>query len=254
MPGATVFGSNNLNIQPNLVRAPVDPLELAIKQAQLYNLQQEPDLRRQQLKLQQLGLQETQQHNVQDETLGYRGQDLTAKNQAGVLAEATRHNVQDESLGQGRLAEDVRYHDATVADANKQREAGLTQSFIAHLTSRPDIDINTLAQTFKNRGLPEFADALVTEKAKKVSDRIDQFREDAGALQKTGQGDKVPALVETLRKEMPNEWKYIKQHLPPDVNTGINSGPPSKLQPKGVVDLLELLASPPEYAARRLLK
>lgn len=103
--------TGGLNIQPNIIREPVDPLERALKLAQLYNLQNEPRVQDRQL---------TQQAN-RDETsknLGFAQLSLeqkkaevakfladnNVKHDSAALAEANRHNVATETQSTDQLA------------------------------------------------------------------------------------------------------------------------------------------------------
>lgn len=202
------FTGAPLDIRPRIVASPVDPLEQAIRQAQLYNLQQEPDIRRKQLGLQQLGLTEQQRHNKADEVATTRSQDVAIRGQDVTATDAANN-----------LAETIRFHTATIEDANKQREAGLTQALIAHLTPLavgvPGFDVNTLADTLKRRGLGEVADAITQSKAQHVSDKVDQLNTQISAAK--GNQKVVNALVNQAKGDP--DWKYIQPHLPAEVDT-----------------------------------
>lgn len=157
----------NLDLRPQIIRQAPDPLELALKQAQLYQLQQDPKLRERALTLQALGLEhnhendlalrkiqeanllETTRHNTSTENLTYNQQQ-----------EIGRHNVADETVNFGNLTETNRYHTGLLDESKAGRQDQLTSSILAHLPQESLVKPEVLARTLSKRGVPEYEAAL----------------------------------------------------------------------------------------------
>lgn len=160
-----VFSSGGLNIQPNIIRAPVDPLERAIKEAQLYNLQQDPRFRERQLTLEALGLQNTQANH-----------EAMMRVQEGQLAETGRHNKAIEGVDVGQLGEATRHNIATEASATRgqdiqaadsvgQQRAQVTTAML-HTILNDFNDPNNkavAAETLARLGYPQLKETLGTQ-------------------------------------------------------------------------------------------
>lgn len=152
---------------PRIVQ-PVDPLERAIKQAQLYNLQQDTGLRQRQLTLQQLGLEHNQENDKAMRRLQEAGLLENIRHnkseegyQTGVLGETTRHNIAGEGVQRGELAETTRYHDLTVQDSREGHKTAVTTALINNLLNDPRPEAHALAaSTLTKLGYPELEQAL----------------------------------------------------------------------------------------------
>lgn len=163
MPGYS-FNSGGLKLNPVITAAPVDPIEIAIKQAQLYNLQQDPKLRERALTLQQLGL----EHNQAND-------DAMRRIQEAGLLEQTRHNTATEKVATGQLGEETRHNitgegltargqDITAADSANQQKSAVTVALIHTLlgTYGDDNAKSVAAETLSKLGYPQLKESLGT--------------------------------------------------------------------------------------------
>lgn len=164
MPGYS-FNSGGLKLNPVITAAPVDPIEIAIKQAQLYNLQQDPKLRERALTLQQLGL----EHNQAND-------DAMRRIQEAGLLEQTRHNTATEKVATGQLGEETRHNitgegltargqDITAADSANQQKSAVTVALIHTMLGNldpKDQDHHIAAETLSQLGYPQLKNALGT--------------------------------------------------------------------------------------------
>lgn len=201
------FTGAPLDIRPRIVPTPVDPLEQAIRQAQLYNLQQEPDIRRKQLGLQQLGLTEQQRHNKADEVattrsqdVAIRGQDITAKDAAGNLAETTR------------------YHDIIAKDSAAQQQTAFSTAILAHGLNAFDPEVRSaVGGTLAKLGHPELQQTLDAATAKTTKTAAANKLNELITLHAAGQN--IKPIVSDFQTKNPDAYELIKDHLPDTVAT-----------------------------------
>lgn len=159
---AQYYSGGGLRIDPTITAAPIDPVERAIKQAQLYNLQQDPKFHERALTLQQLGL----EHNQQNDEAMRRIQE------AGLL-EANRHNTATETLGQGQLAQESKYQTGVLGETTRhnlatesasagEQKTQITTALIHTLlgTYGDDNAKNVAAETLAKLGYPQLKESL----------------------------------------------------------------------------------------------
>lgn len=151
----TLFNSSPLDIQPRIVRQPVDPLERQIREAQLKNLLEEGNFRQRQLNLQALGL----EHSHENDLAMRKLQEAGLLNQTNQVTETGRHNKADELVNTGNLAETTRYHNLLATESQDRIKGELTSSMISHLDPMEQ-QPNVIARLLSLRGQPEYEQAL----------------------------------------------------------------------------------------------
>lgn len=160
---AQYYSGGGLRINPTITTAPVDPIEQALRQAQLYNLQQDPKFRERALTLQQLGL----EHNAANDEAIRRIQE------AGLL-EQTRHNTATEKVATGQLGEETRHNvvgegltargqDITATDSANQQKTAVTTALIHTMLGNLDTndpEHHIAAETLAKLGYPQLKESL----------------------------------------------------------------------------------------------
>lgn len=199
---AIQFGSNigpGFGGPPPVVQQ--DPLTRAIKQAQLYNLQQDTSLRQRALTLQAMGL----EHNKTNDEAVRRIQE------AGLL-ETNRHNTATEKNASGDLAETTRYHDLTIKDSAEGHKTTFADTLLAHGLADPSMH-DAIPGALAKLGYPELqqgiADASVTKNKTIAANQLNQIVTLHGA----GNVDAANTLIEATKKN-PDVYNLIKDHLP----------------------------------------
>lgn len=189
-----------------------DPLEQAIKQAQLYNLQQDTGLRQRALTLQAMGL----EHNrVNDEAM--------RKIQEAGLLENTRHNTATERNASGDLAETTRYHsgelanqirgqDITAKDSSEGHKIALADTLLAHGLVDPALH-DAIPGTLAKLGLPELQQGIADMTTKKTQATAANQLNQIVTLHGAGNIDAANMLIENTKKN-PDVYNLIKDHLP----------------------------------------
>lgn len=178
-----------------------DPLTRAIKQAQLYNLQQDTSLRQRALTLQAMGL----EHNKTNDEAMRRIQE------AGLL-ETNRHNTATEKNTTGDLAETTRYHTGELASQTEGHKTALADALLSHGLADPALH-DAIAPALAKLGYPELqqglADAGVTKNKTIAANQLNQIVTLHGA----GNVDAANTLIEATKKN-PDVYNLIKDHLP----------------------------------------
>lgn len=128
-------------------------LENLLAEAQLTNLQAQPGLEKRRLDLTERG----QNLGAQHDTIA---EELT---KLGIITQA-------DTAAKGQKGESDR--------AALAAKTSTTNTLIAHILGRPDIETDKAAETFKNLGAPEFANALATVHKAKIESTVPKLLSD----------------------------------------------------------------------------
>lgn len=214
---ASYYNSGGLALRPIITPGQTDPLELAIKQAQLRNLQLQPQQADREF-------QQRQQQLAQTSALEQRGQDVTQRGQDVTSTDAANQvQVQRENI-----ATQLAIHHETSQNA-------LTEAYLAHAYAN-GIEPATLADILKQRGSPEYANALLTAHKQKATDAAQGLALGLDAATKSGNPQDIQAAIGAIKSKGQDYVDAVKPLVPKEYHPlfapnstatpGVNIGDP----------------------------
>lgn len=192
---ASYYNSGGLALRPIITPAQTDPLELAIKQAQLRNLQLQPQQADREF-------QQRQQQLAQTSALEQRGQDVTQRGQ-DVTSQDSANQVQ---VQRENIATQLAIHHETSQNA-------LTEAYLAHAYAN-GIEPATLADILKQRGSPEYANALLTAHKQKATDAAQGLALGLDAATKSGNPQDIQAAIGAIKSKGQDYVDAVKPLVP----------------------------------------
>lgn len=219
-----------------------DPLEVALKQAQIAKLAQEPELERRQLALQQWEARQRGQIAAGQQSIGLGQLGLDQQKLAetlpiekGKLSVDERRLAAEDKYRTGSLAEETRFHNVTAGNEATRVKAGLVGDTLTHVLPGEmsgQIPKGTVEAMLTASGFPELAGSIKSVQNRKMLSDAIKFADQSKTLNEKQFGTATAGLPPGTEEEFRNAaWNRYKSTHPNIYGKDVVSAAEKALQP-----------------------